>query len=90
MVIVTHVSTCCVTVGANFAANDSLSSRYTSYLTSALHGLTSPATLLYTDPGCVVTATSHAGTADPLAALQGLARCRSFYEKYLQSQLKIF
>ena len=74
IVIVSHVSTCCVTVGANFAANDSLSSRYTSYLTSGLHGLTSPDTFLHTDPGCVVTATSRAGTADPLAALQGLAR----------------
>ena len=62
---------CChVLVGANFASNDSLSSRYTSFLTS--HALTSASTFLFSDPTCVIVATRH--NDDPLIVLQKLAQ----------------
>ena len=54
-------------VGVNFKPNPSLSSRYTSYMTSS--PFTCPNTLLYSTTNCVVVATNM----DPLAALTGLA-----------------
>ena len=47
-----------VSVGANFAANNSLSSRYTSYLTSSSHSLTAATVFLHSDPTSVFVATS--------------------------------
>ena len=71
-------------VGANFAANDSLSSRYSSFLTS--HPLTSPSTFLFSDPTCVLVATH--GSADPLTVLQKLSQrlenIVGYYYEYLQ------
>jgi len=63
-------------VGANFAANNSLSSRYTSYLT--LNPLTSSSTWLHSDPTCVVVATADGGQKDPLDVLSSLANRHGF------------
>jgi len=58
-------------VGVNFKPNPSLSTRYTSYLSSS--PLTCSTTLLYSSPSCVVIATGKKGSLDPLTALAGLA-----------------
>ena len=77
-----------VSVGANFAANNSLSSRYTSYLTSSSHGLTATSVFLHSDPSSVFVATSKAsnrqtldldeGQEDPLIVLGALSRRHGF------------
>jgi len=58
-------------VGVNFKPNHSLSSRYTSYLSSS--NLTCRSTMLYTSPSCVVVATAREGIEDPLTTLAALA-----------------
>jgi len=63
-------------VGANFAANNSLCSRYTNYLTS--NPLTSPATWLHTDQSCVLVATADEGKQNPLDVLSSLANRHGF------------
>ena len=67
-----------VSVGANFAANNSLSSRYTSYLISSSHGLTAASVFLHSDPTSVFVATSDGGREDPLTVLEGLSRRHGF------------
>ena len=67
-----------ISVGANFAANNSLCSRYTGYLTSSSHGLTAASVFLYSDPTSVFVATSDGGCEDPLTVLKGLSRRHGF------------
>ena len=58
-------------VGVNFKPNLSLSSRYSSYLTTT--SLTSPSTALHRTESSVMVATAGEGTADPLMTLNKLA-----------------